>query len=128
MKTKVLVPLLAIFILMGCVIQKPINQMSTEEKAYKILSSSLSVYNLTMESVSEFQKERVISPETRANINGIAGKYRLAHIVASRALYAYKRLSSPEGESQLMAALDEAQKAFNDFLSFVEPIIRRGVK
>ena len=115
-------------LMVGCLGQKPIDQMSPEEKAYKILSSSLSVYNLTMESVAEFQKEGIISPETRVQINGIAGKYRLAHIVASRALYAYKRLSSPEGESQLMAALDEAQKAFNDFLGFVEPIIRKGVK
>jgi len=119
--------IVAVFSLVGCA-GRPISDMSVEEKAYKILSTSLSVYNLTMQSVSDFQQDGYISLDTRIKINSIAEKYRLAHLAAVRSLYTYKRLSDAQTEEKLMITLDEVQKVFSDFLEYVEPILKEGVK
>ena len=122
-----LLPILILCFCMGCAGQ-PISEMTTEAKVYKILHSSLSVYHLTMESVASLQGDGFISDEKRVKINDIASKYLLAHLVASRSLYAYKRISSVENEARLLAVLDESQKAFRTFLNYVEPILKEGVE
>lgn len=113
-----LVCLLAI----GCA--KQLNNDSLEERAFKILSTSLSIYNLTMTSVAELQLDGYIDVYKRAEINEWANRYRLAHLSGARALYAYKKLGDATNEQRLLVAVDEASKALNDFIGFVEPILK----
>jgi len=122
-----IVVIFAVLFLSGCA-GRQLSDMTTEEKAFKTLSTSLSLYNLTMESVSDMQLDGFISTETRARINDIAGKYRLAHLAASRALYAYKSVADAQNEQRLLVAIDEASRAFTDFIEFVEPILKERAK
>lgn len=101
---------------------------TVEDIAFKTLTTSQNVYNMTMESVSSMQAIGVISAEKRLEINNIAGKYRLAHIAAARALYVYKALSDATNADKLQVSISLMEKAFNDFLKFVEPILQGGAK
>ena len=119
--------LVAIVGIMGCA-GRPISDMSTEEKAYKVLATSLSVYNLTMESVADLQMDGFIDQEKRAKINSVAGKYRFAHLSAANALFWYKKLQDTDSEQKLIVALDVAQDAFSQFIAYVQPILRERIQ
>lgn len=118
---------LLLFALSSCASIQP-QEMTVEEKAYKILHTSMKIYNLTMESVAELQDEGLIHTGQRAEINKYGTYYRFAHLQASTILLAYKQFKTAETEAELRKALETSQEAFQKFIEFVRPIIKERMK
>ena len=121
----VLIPLLLFALFMGCggcaTLEE--DRAPPDVIAFRALTSSLNLYNLTMESVAELQKSGFITTEQRTEINRVANIYRSAHLAATQALRTYRAVESAETQEDLLASSQQVALALAELTQLVAPFL-----
>lgn len=95
--------------------------MNFNQRSYQILESSQATFNLVKESVSELQKQGIVSVKDYNKIQKLTVIYSEAHNGAIAAIKSYKQglLSTNDANAQILAV----SSALSELLKVAQPYI-----
>ena len=112
-------------IMATCVIFALVACAGFTKNAYRTLSTSATMYETSMQSLSDLHKKGIITDVDVAKVIIVAEKFWASYHISVNALVAYEKTNTAKDQKRVEVALVEFNKFLVEFTTIITPLLTK---